>query len=77
MRDLTPHNKSKKEKPKSAEKKKQRLAKLKEKKLAKKKGKVDEFAHYRDVVKFGEVAHEPPKLTTLPRKSASSDMVNN
>ncbi|XP_059472092.1 coiled-coil domain-containing protein 137 [Neocloeon triangulifer] len=70
LKDLTPHNKTRKASAQSMEKKKARLQKLKEKKQLKKTVKVDdEFAKYKDKVEFGEVAHEPPKLTTLPRRA--------
>jgi hypothetical protein len=78
LKDLTPHQKTKdkKQKSKAVEKRKMRFDKLKEKKQAKKeKHIVDEFAFYRDEVKFGEVVHEPPKLTTLPRKAEAGDRV--
>lgn len=71
-----PNKKARKLKRKAVEKKKQRLEKFKEKKQAKKEGKVDEFAHFKDEVKFGEIVHEPPKLLTLPRRAQAVDRVS-
>jgi len=71
-----PNKKARKLKRKTAEKKKQRLEVFKEKKQAKKAGKFDEFARFKDEVKFGEIVHEPPKLLTLPRRAQAVDKVS-
>lgn len=44
-----------------------RKVKLKVKKEQKLLGKVDDFDKFKDVVKFGEIVHQPPSLT-LPKK---------
>lgn len=41
--------------------------KKKEKKLKKKLNNVDEFEHYKDSVKFGEIVHAPPTLIAPKR----------
>ncbi|XP_076161608.1 coiled-coil domain-containing protein 137 [Ptiloglossa arizonensis] len=49
-----------------------RKEKLRLKKETKEKEDVDEFKIFKDQVKFGEVAHEPPRLTTIPKAANST-----
>ncbi|XP_065341110.1 coiled-coil domain-containing protein 137 [Cloeon dipterum] len=74
LKNITPSKKTKKVDAKIAEKKKKRLQKFKEKKQAKKHREVDEFTRYKDEVQFGEIVHEPPKLSVLPRRAEMVDM---
>jgi hypothetical protein len=72
---LTPHGKVR-EKTRSTANREKRKQKALEKAETKKEKRVDEFAKYRDDVKFGEVVHGPPQLTVLPRKSSRVDVCN-
>jgi predicted nucleic acid-binding Zn ribbon protein len=64
------------EKTRSTANREKRKQKALEKAETKKEKRVDEFAKYRDDVKFGEVVHGPPQLTVLPRKSSRVDVCN-
>lgn len=72
---LTPHGKVR-EKTRATSNREKRKQKALDKAEAKKERRVDEFAKYRDDVKFGEVVHGPPQLTVLPRKSSRMDTCN-
>lgn len=72
LRDLKPHGKQR-EKSRSAGKRDKRKEKKADKLKAKLERNVDEFARFKDEVKFGETVHEPPQLTVLPRKSSRID----
>lgn len=67
----------KKKKKKNADeirltKSQKRKEKLREKKEKKEQEDIDEFENFKDQVEFGEIAHEPPQLTTRPKVAEST-----
>ncbi|PSN36844.1 hypothetical protein C0J52_14974 [Blattella germanica] len=57
-----------------SKKKEKKKMKEKEMKLKKEENSKDEFEHFHDEVKFGEVVHAPPSFSTLPKRAVSKDI---